>query len=106
MLRRAAIVSAFAAGLAMPLAGCGIRGPLTMPRVPPAPTAPNVPDPGLGNPNLPLTTVPPRAPESAPGAAPDGAAASPTRGGAEGASAMPADRAPDARPGAPVPTAR
>lgn len=50
MLRRGAIVSAFAAGLAMTLAGCGIRGPLVMPKVPPAPTAPNVPDPGLGQP--------------------------------------------------------
>jgi diaminopimelate decarboxylase len=50
MLRRVAIVSAFAAGLAMPLlGGCGIRGPLTMPKRPPEPTAPTVPDPGLGH---------------------------------------------------------
>ncbi|AGW92188.1 membrane protein [Ralstonia pickettii DTP0602] len=49
MLRRVAIVSAFAATLAMPLlGGCGIRGPLTMPKVPPEPTAPTAPDPGLG----------------------------------------------------------
>lgn len=50
MLRRGAIVSAFAATLAMTLAGCGIRGPLYMPKVPPEPTAPTVPDPGLGKP--------------------------------------------------------
>ncbi|XQU75192.1 Lipoprotein [Cupriavidus sp. H18C2] len=58
MLRRAAIVSAFAALLAIPLAGCGIRGPLYMPRVPPAPTPPTVPDPGLGQPGAtpPATT--------------------------------------------------
>lgn len=49
-LRRAAIVSAFAAGLAMTLTGCGVRGPLVMPRVPPAPTPPTMPDPGLGQP--------------------------------------------------------
>lgn len=61
MLRRAAIVSAFAASLAMPLAGCGIRGPLYMPRVPPPPTAPSVPDPGLGNPGT-ATPAPPSAP--------------------------------------------
>ncbi len=49
MLRRVAIVSAFAAALAMPLlGGCGIRGPLTMPKVPPEPTPPTVSDPGLG----------------------------------------------------------
>jgi predicted small lipoprotein YifL len=47
-LRRGAIVSAFAAALVMTLTGCGVRGPLTMPRVPPAPTPPTVPDPGLG----------------------------------------------------------
>ncbi|CAG9178993.1 hypothetical protein LMG23992_03886 [Cupriavidus laharis] len=51
MLRRVAIVSAFAAGLAMPLlGGCGIRGPLTMPKRPPEPTAPSMPDPGLSRP--------------------------------------------------------
>jgi predicted small lipoprotein YifL len=50
MLRRGAIVSAFAALLALPLAGCGIRGPLYMPRVPPEPTPPTVADPGLGQP--------------------------------------------------------
>ncbi|WP_349304715.1 lipoprotein [Cupriavidus sp. 2SB] len=50
MLRRGAIVSAFAAVLAMTLAGCGIRGPLYMPRVPGEPTPPTVPDPGLGKP--------------------------------------------------------
>ncbi|SOY51899.1 hypothetical protein [Cupriavidus taiwanensis] len=49
MLRRVAIVSAFAAALAMPLlGGCGIRGPLTLPKVPPEPAPPTVPDPGLG----------------------------------------------------------
>ncbi|WP_411859804.1 LPS translocon maturation chaperone LptM [Cupriavidus pauculus] len=51
---RRAIVSAFAAGLAMTLAGCGIRGPLYMPTIPPAPTAPTAPDTGLGNPNTPM----------------------------------------------------
>lgn len=52
MLRRVAIVSAFAAGLAMPLlGGCGIRGPLTMPHRPPEPTPPTVPDPGLSKPD-------------------------------------------------------
>ena len=50
MLRRGAIVSAFAATLAMTLAGCGIRGPLYMPKVPPEPTPPTVADPGLGPP--------------------------------------------------------
>lgn len=50
MLRRGAIVSAFAAMLAMTLTGCGIRGPLYMPKVPPAPAQPTVPDPGLGQP--------------------------------------------------------
>ncbi|GAA0844255.1 LPS translocon maturation chaperone LptM [Cupriavidus pauculus] len=50
MLRRGAIVSAFAATLAMTLAGCGIRGPLYMPKVPPEPTPPAVADPGLGQP--------------------------------------------------------
>jgi len=66
-LRRGAIVSAFAAGLVMTLTGCGIRGPLVMPTVPPAPTPPTVPDPGLGQPgavtparpmNEPATAVP------------------------------------------------
>ncbi|CAG9186601.1 hypothetical protein LMG32289_06530 [Cupriavidus pampae] len=65
---RRAIVSAFAAGLAMTLAGCGIRGPLYMPRVPPAPTAPTVPDTGLGNPNTPMPGQTPETPASAPNA--------------------------------------
>ncbi|MFC4435388.1 LPS translocon maturation chaperone LptM [Cupriavidus respiraculi] len=90
MLRRVAIVSAFAATLAMSLlAGCGIRGPLTMPKRPPAPTAPTVPDPGLGKAGAPApsefvapangaapsaTSTPadssaPRSPQSAPGSA-------------------------------------
>ncbi|CAG2155012.1 hypothetical protein [Cupriavidus numazuensis] len=67
MLRRVAIVSAFAAGLAMPLlGGCGIRGPLTMPRVPAEPTAPSVPDPGLGHPDatLPASAAPTTPPAS------------------------------------------
>jgi len=65
MLRRAAIVSAFAATLAMPLlSGCGIRGPLTMPRVPPAPAEPTVPDPGLGNPSAPMPSPAASAPSS------------------------------------------
>lgn len=51
MLRRVAIVAAFATTLAMPLlAGCGIRGPLYMPSQPPAPVPPSVPDPGLSKP--------------------------------------------------------
>jgi len=60
MLRRGAIVSAFAAMLAMPLAGCGIRGPLYMPNVPPAQTPPAVADPGLGKPDAPGAVVPAR----------------------------------------------
>jgi len=73
MLRRVAIVSAFAASLAMPLlGGCGIRGPLTMPKRPPEPTAPAVPDPGLGRPDA--APAPPAPPASdtapAPSAAP------------------------------------
>jgi diaminopimelate decarboxylase len=64
MLRRVAIVSAFAAALAMPLlGGCGIRGPLTMPKVPPEPTQPSVPDPGLGRADA--VPVPPVAPQPA-----------------------------------------
>lgn len=52
MLRRVAIVSAFAASLAMSLlSGCGVRGPLVMPKRPPEPTAPAAPDPGLGRPD-------------------------------------------------------
>ncbi|WP_354681501.1 LPS translocon maturation chaperone LptM [Cupriavidus plantarum] len=66
---RRAIVSAFAAGLAMTLAGCGIRGPLYMPRVPPAPTAPTVPDTGLGNPNTPMPPMPAERSETAPAGA-------------------------------------
>ncbi|WP_420994459.1 hypothetical protein ACKI2N_017905 [Cupriavidus sp. 30B13] len=63
MLRRVAIVSAIAASLAMPLlSGCGIRGPLTMPRPPAAPARPTVPDPGLGNPNVPNPAAAPAAP--------------------------------------------
>jgi len=66
MLRRVAIVSAFAAGLAMPLlGGCGIRGPLTMPKRPPEPTAPAVPDPGLGHADATLPV--PAAPATPPG---------------------------------------
>ena len=69
MLRRVAIVSAFAAALAMPLlGGCGIRGPLTLPRVPAEPTPPTVPDPGLGRADaMPATPVTP-APASSPAA--------------------------------------
>ncbi|RZT32462.1 LPS translocon maturation chaperone LptM [Cupriavidus agavae] len=75
MLRRGAIVSAFAAVLAMTLAGCGIRGPLYMPRVPGEPTPPTVPDPGLGQPGAvvparpmgePATSVPLPAPAASP----------------------------------------
>ncbi len=66
MLRRVAIVSAFAAGLAMPLlGGCGIRGPLTMPKRPPEPTAPTVPDPGLSKPDATPATLPGAAPADA-----------------------------------------
>jgi len=66
MLRRVAIVSAFAAGLAMPLlGGCGIRGPLSLPKRPPEPTAPSVPDPGLGRPDAaPQAASAPMAPAS------------------------------------------
>ncbi|MBB3010519.1 hypothetical protein [Cupriavidus alkaliphilus] len=65
MLRRVAIVSAFAAALAMPLlGGCGIRGPLTLPKVPPEPTPPTVPDPGLGR----ADATPAPAPASSPAA--------------------------------------
>ncbi|UDM50710.1 hypothetical protein [Cupriavidus sp. MP-37] len=69
MLRRVAIVSAFAAALAMPLlGGCGIRGPLTLPKVPPEPTPPTVPDPGLGRADaVPATPTAP-APASSPAA--------------------------------------
>nr|WP_081624008.1 hypothetical protein [Cupriavidus sp. UYPR2.512] len=73
MLRRVAIVSAFAAALAMPLlGGCGIRGPLTMPKVPPEPTPPTVTDPGLGRadamPAPPATPAPATQPASSPAA--------------------------------------
>ncbi|MGO4327059.1 hypothetical protein AB4Z48_22465 [Cupriavidus sp. 2TAF22] len=76
MLRRVAIVSAIAASLAMPLlSGCGIRGPLTMPRPPAAPAKPAVPDPGLGNPSLPNVPSPaPAAPAPATDTAPAPAA--------------------------------
>jgi diaminopimelate decarboxylase len=92
MLRRVAIVSAFAATLAMSLlAGCGIRGPLTMPKRPPAPTAPTVPDPGLGR----------------PGAAAPGELAAPPSGSAEPAPSAPsspaAPRSPQSAPGTAFP---
>ena len=75
MLRRVAIVSAFAATLAMPLlAGCGIRGPLTMPKVPPEPTAPTVADPGLGRTDV----VPLPAPAPGPASQPASSPAAPT----------------------------
>ncbi|MDF3835011.1 lipoprotein [Cupriavidus basilensis] len=66
MLRRVAIVSAIAANLAMPLlSGCGIRGPLVMPKQPPAPAQPGVPDPGLSNPAMPLPAAQGSAPAPA-----------------------------------------
>ncbi len=66
MLRRVAIVSAIAASLAMPLlSGCGIRGPLVMPKQPPAPAQPGVPDPGLSNPAMPLPAAQGSAPAPA-----------------------------------------
>lgn len=66
MLRRVAIVAAFACTLAMPLlAGCGIRGPLYMPKRPPAPVPPSVPDPGLSRPDA---VLPPSSGASAPAA--------------------------------------
>ncbi|MBF6990992.1 MULTISPECIES: hypothetical protein [Cupriavidus] len=69
MLRRVAIVSAFAATLAMPLlGGCGIRGPLTMPKVPPEPTAPTAADPGLGRTDA--VPLPAQAPASQPASSP------------------------------------
>lgn len=65
MLRRVAIVSAFAATLAMPLlSGCGIRGPLYMPQRPAEPVPPAMPDPG----------IPPRIDATAPGEGPASAA--------------------------------
>lgn len=79
MLRRVAIVAAFAAGLAMPLlGGCGIRGPLVMPQRPPAPVQPNVPDPGLSQPEaapMPARTPPARTSSSPSSAAPASAPA-------------------------------
>ncbi len=79
MLRRVAIVAAFAAGLAMPLlGGCGIRGPLVMPQRPPAPVQPSVPDPGLSQPDaapMPARTAPARTSESPSSAAPASAPA-------------------------------
>ncbi|GLC93613.1 hypothetical protein Tamer19_30210 [Cupriavidus sp. TA19] len=69
MLRRVAIVSAFAATLAMPLlGGCGIRGPLTYPKVPPEPTPPTVADPGLGRADAVPVPAPAPAPASSPAA--------------------------------------
>ncbi|TWG83467.1 diaminopimelate decarboxylase [Cupriavidus gilardii J11] len=82
MLRRVAIVAAFAATLAMPLlAGCGIRGPLYMPSQPPAPVPPSVPDPGLSKPDVvysPAGTPAdrPASPSDAPAAAPASAPSS------------------------------
>jgi diaminopimelate decarboxylase len=79
MLRRVAIVSAFAATLAMPLlSGCGIRGPLYMPKVPPPPTRPDVPDPGLGNPHMPMPDMPASQPESTPAAGTGAASPAPS----------------------------
>ncbi len=73
MLRRVAIVAAFAAGLAMPLlGGCGIRGPLVMPQRPPAPVQPSVPDPGLSQPDA--APMPARTSSSSSSAAPSFAA--------------------------------
>lgn len=55
-------VCAVLAGLT--LAGCGIRGPLTLPQQPPRPTPPTVPDPGMqslpGSPTAgPIAPTPP-----------------------------------------------
>ncbi|WP_428849568.1 LPS translocon maturation chaperone LptM [Imbroritus primus] len=45
---------------ALTLAGCGVRGPLTMPQQPPRPTPPSVPDPGMQSlPGDPATPTPP-----------------------------------------------
>ncbi|EHP40521.1 hypothetical protein OR16_25122 [Cupriavidus basilensis OR16] len=57
------------------LSGCGIRGPLTMPKQPPAPAQPGVPDPGLGNPAVPNPAAPKGSAATAPEAVP---AATPT----------------------------
>ena len=52
MIRIAAIVATVGLTLtALALSGCGIRGPLYMPKVPPAPTAPEATDPGIAGPN-------------------------------------------------------
>jgi len=77
MLRRVAIVSAFAASLLMSLlAGCGVRGPLVMPKRPPEPSAPAVPDPGLSRADAASVPVAPTsAPTSAPASATTPAAA-------------------------------
>lgn len=69
------------------LVGCGIRGPLTYPRVPPAQATPNVPDPGLGNPSAPM---PASYPVGNPGNAP--AASAPAATPAQGTAASPASR--------------
>jgi len=74
MLRRVAIVSAFAASLSMSLlAGCGVRGPLVMPKRPPEPSAPAVPDPGLGRADA--TSIPAAPASAAPASATTPAAA-------------------------------
>ncbi len=52
MIRTAAIVAIVGLTLTVAgLSGCGIRGPLYMPKVPPAPTAPETTDPGIAGPN-------------------------------------------------------
>jgi len=60
MIRTAAIVATVGLTLtAAGLSGCGIRGPLYMPNVPPAPTAPQTTDPGITGPNaVPQLPVP------------------------------------------------
>ncbi|WP_104657028.1 LPS translocon maturation chaperone LptM [Ralstonia insidiosa] len=60
MTRIAAIVATVGLILtAAGLSGCGIRGPLYMPKVPQAPTAPQTTDPGIAGPNaVPQPPVP------------------------------------------------
>lgn len=60
MIRTAAIVATVGLTLTVAgLSGCGIRGPLYMPKVPPAPTAPQTADPGIAGPNaVPQPPVP------------------------------------------------
>ncbi|MDB0528518.1 lipoprotein [Ralstonia solanacearum] len=73
MIRTAAIVATVGLALtAAGLSGCGIRGPLYLPTVPSAPTAPTTTDPGIAGPN-----AVPQPPVPGPRAKPDAASAVP-----------------------------